>query len=155
VSPSKVSLRPVSDDDFPFIRDVYFQTQRWIIEALSGWRGDAIEYRKFDQLYDARNTCIIVVDGEDAGWLTVERGAVFHIEQIYIVERLQQRGIGTMLLKQLIDEAERANLTLEISTAKINPAQRLYARLGFVPVREDEFKVYLERRPQSDRKSLD
>jgi hypothetical protein len=34
-----------------------------------------------------------------------------------------------------------------LSTAKINPARRLYERLGFVDVGESEFRVFMEWRP--------
>lgn len=140
-----VTLRPAVDTDRDFIERVYLETQRWIIEALFGWRGDEIERLKFAETYDAENSSIVVVDGRDAGWLTVQRGADTHIDSIYLATDHQGNGIGTLLLQRLIDEAEREGLRLTLSTAKINPARKLYGRLGFFEIGEDEFKVYMER----------
>jgi hypothetical protein len=44
----------------------------------------------------------------------------------------------------LISEAQTNSKPLRLGTAKINPARRLYERLGFVNVVESEFKVFME-----------
>jgi GNAT superfamily N-acetyltransferase len=144
-----VVLRTAADEDIAFIQGVFFETQRWIIEALFGWRGDDIEIAKFLDSYDSINTSIIVLHGENAGWLTVQRGEDIHLESLYLASTMQGRGIGTSLLRGLIDEATSTGKPLRLSTAKINPARRLYERLGFLDVTEDGYKVYMEwREPQ-------
>jgi hypothetical protein len=55
-----------------FIETVYFDTQRWLIEKLFGWRGDDFERKKFAQIFDLATTTIVLVDGRDAGWLMVK-----------------------------------------------------------------------------------
>lgn len=144
-----IILRAAADEDFPFIQAVFFETQRWIIEALFGWRGEDVEIAKFLDSYDSGNTSIIVVHGENAGWLTVLRDEDIELESLYLTSSMQRRGIGTWLLQGLIDEATSAGKPLRLSTAKINPARRLYERLGFLDISEDGYKVYMEwRRPQ-------
>jgi GNAT superfamily N-acetyltransferase len=128
----------------PFVRSVFFETQRWIIEDLFGWRGDDVELSKFEESYDAGNTSIIVVDGEDAGWMTVQRDEHIELDALYLKPSMQGRGLGTSLVQGLISEAEANGKPLRLSTAKINPARRLYERLGFVNVGESEFKVFME-----------
>lgn len=54
-------------------------------------------------------------------------------------------GLGKFLIGRLLEEADTAGKLLTLSSAKINPARRLYDRLGFVAVHESEFKVYMER----------
>jgi GNAT superfamily N-acetyltransferase len=45
------------------------------------------------------------------------------------------RGVGTLLLVALVDEARRRSVPgLSLSVEDENPAARLYRRLGFVPV---------------------
>jgi GNAT superfamily N-acetyltransferase len=148
---TKLSLRAVGPEDKPFIQDVYFETQRWLIEALFGWRSDDVELAKFEESYDAANTSIIVVDGDDAGWLTVRRSVDIELDSIYLKASMHNRGAGTALVQDLISEAQSTEKLLRLSTAKINPARRLYERLGFVAVHESEFKVFMEWRPASPR----
>jgi hypothetical protein len=42
-----IHVRPAEPADFSFVETTFFDTQRWIIEALFGWRGDAVERAKF------------------------------------------------------------------------------------------------------------
>lgn len=101
------SLRPSSGADRAYVEHVYFETQRWIIEALFGWRGDDVERAKFAEFYDESNSTIIVMDGKDAGWMTVIRRPD-HIEfaSIYIQADRQRNGIGTALIRNVMRDAE-------------------------------------------------
>lgn len=137
----------MTSEDDTFVESVYFETQRWIIEALFRWRGDEVERAKFSQSYDPNNTQVIEVDGEDAGWLTVQRVREhIQLDSIYLTRKWQGIGIGTALIRGLIAEANEAQVPLRLSTAKINPSRLLYERLGFVVTGKDDYKVYMERR---------
>lgn len=140
-----ISLRQATADDRPFVERIYFETQRYLIDELFGWKGEAIERASFAEFYDEVNTSIVVVDWKDAGWLTVQRGADLHVESIYLAPGYQRRGIGSKLLRDLISEADAAARSIRIETAKINPARILYERLGFVVVSEDGHKVFMLR----------
>jgi ribosomal protein S18 acetylase RimI-like enzyme len=144
VSAPKIALRRALESDRAFVECVYFETQRWIIEALLGWRGDDVESERFAEQYDAPNTSIVTVDGEDAGWLTVQRGSDIYLQSIYLVAKHQRRGIGTRLLQALLDEGRERGTAVRLDTARINPARRLYERLGFTTISEDRFKIYMQ-----------
>jgi GNAT superfamily N-acetyltransferase len=140
-----VSLRPAGEDDRLFIKTVYFGTHRWVIEQLFGWRGDDFEQAKLYEHLDLKATSIIMVDGSDAGFLMVRRETeAIYLEQIYLESPWQSRGIGSLLVRQLIEEARSRKVPLRLSTAKINPARRLYERLGLVVVSESQYKVEME-----------
>jgi ribosomal protein S18 acetylase RimI-like enzyme len=145
----EISLRPARDQDREFIERIYFETQRWIIESLFGWSDDETERANFADSYDAENTQIITIENKDAGWLTVQRDRDIHLQSIYITAQQQRKGVGTLLIQQLIDEAATSGMVVRLSTARINPAQRLYERLGFIVVDEGPYKVHMERRRRS------
>ena len=144
--PPGVALRAARSEDRDFVEGVYFETQRWIIEALFGWSDEETERANFADSYDAANTQIVTVDGQDAGWLTVQRTNDIQLDSIYLDPEYQRRGIGTSLIRDLISEADRNGAVLRLSTAKINPARRLYERLGFIVVDEGPYKIHMERR---------
>ena len=124
---------------------VYFATHRHIIEALFGWRGDDVERRKFEESYNEANSAIVVVESEDIGWLTIRRRPDhIDLDAIYLCAAWQRRGIGTRIIRELIREAAAARVPLRLSAAKINEARRLYERLGFQTIREDDLKIYME-----------
>lgn len=140
-----MELRRATEQDRSFVEAVYFETQRPIIEELFGWRGDAFETAKFrKKFYHEQDSSIIIVDGEAVGWLAVQRDPEkIHLDGIYLTASAQNRGIGTSILRLLMDEAKAARLPLTLSAAKINRAVALYERLGFTATHSDEFKVYL------------
>jgi putative acetyltransferase len=143
-------LRAATAGDRPFVERVYFETQRWLIEELFGWRGDDVERSKFDDFYDESHTAIVEIAGEPIGWLTVLRDVNnIELNSIYIAAQHQRQGIGTHLLRQLLSEADTAGKALTLSTATINPARKLYERLDFVSVHESKFKVYMVRAPEN------
>lgn len=147
-----IELRPATADDRAFVERTYFDTQRWLIEALFGWRGDDAERAKFAEHYNAASTRIIVLNGQDVGWITVEHPfECLDLEGIYIVPSQQRRGIGSALIRSLIADANARGVLLRLSTAKINPARKLYERLGFVVASEDRYKVYMEHRAPDER----
>jgi len=80
------------------------------------------------------------MDGEHAGWMTVQRNEHIELDSIYRKPSMQGRGLGTSLVQGLISEAETTGKPLHLSTAKINPARRLYECLDFVVAGESEFK---------------
>jgi GNAT superfamily N-acetyltransferase len=141
-----ITLRPVTSADRRFVEHVYFSTQRWIIDKLfGGWRGDDIELTKFAQFYDEKRAEIINIDGEDSGWIDVAREeTAMSVNCIFLLQHKQQLGIGSFLLKAIINEAISSGKSLRIATAKINPARFLYQRLGFVVIEESEYKLQME-----------
>lgn len=140
----RVTLRPATASDREFVESVYFETQRWIIERLFGWRGDDMEHRKFEEGYVEERSEIIAVDGVDIGWLSVDReDTSIELEAIYLLRVAQNQGVGTTLIQAVVEEARAKRVPLTISTAKINPARSLYERLGFVVTAESEFKVFM------------
>jgi GNAT superfamily N-acetyltransferase len=144
---SFLELRPANEGDRHFIEDVYFQTQRWLIERFFGWRGDDAEKAKFAEFYEPDETSIIVLNGEPIGWLAVRRtSAGFDLEHLYISPSHQSAGVGAFLIGELVREAGEAGVPLRAATAKINPARRLFERLGFVATGDDEYKIYLQYR---------
>lgn len=147
-----VGLRPASSEDQPFVESVYFETQRWIIEKLFGWRGDDFEYAKFrDKFYRQQHSSIIIADGSPVGWIAVERnGKTIHLDGIYLKKEAQARGIGTVLLRRLMTEAKQLDLPLTLRTAKVNPATRLYGRLGFTTTASEEYRLYMTWWPKGE-----
>jgi hypothetical protein len=50
-------------------------------------------------------------------------------------------------MRAVIDEATRERKAVTPAVVKINPARRLYERLGFNVTHADQHKVYMRREP--------
>ena len=131
------TLRPAREADLPFLRDLRAQSMREHLEN-SGLAYDeaAQEARILDRFDCAR---IVVCDGADVGLFKVCReGSPWELIQIQLLPAAQGRGLGAALIRDLLADAAAAaaGIAVELSVLKANPAQRLYARLGFRPVGE-------------------
>lgn len=58
----------------------------------------------------------------------------------------QRRGIGAAILRDVIAEARAGGHAVALRVLKVNPARRLYERLGFAVVGESDTH-YLMRTP--------
>jgi ribosomal protein S18 acetylase RimI-like enzyme len=146
-----VSLRPVEEGDEPFLYRVYASTRAAEL-ALTGWNQEQqetflrqqfgtqqVHYR---QHYQDASFQVVLCDGAPAGRLYVARGAdEIRIVDIALLPQWRNTGIGTALLRDLLEEGARAGKRVSIHVERLNPALRLYARLGFRLV--DDKGVYL------------
>jgi len=145
-----LGLRPAVPEDYAFCKTLYFTENRWILEALH--LDLAAHEIKFPEQWKLSEVRIIEVDGADIGWLqSSARQDVLFLSQLYIVRAFQRQRIGTEIMRRLMAEAAQRNLPIQLDVVKINPALRLYQRLGFHITGEEEhkFNMTLDPPPRS------
>jgi ribosomal protein S18 acetylase RimI-like enzyme len=141
---SQTVLRPARPEDFDYCARLYFEGMEKVIKELHLDMDTQIA--GFRQRWDVMQVRIITLDGTDIGWLQsfVEDDALF-LGQLFVDRTLRGQGIGTHLVKRLIEEAARAGRAVTLGVVKASPALRLYKRLGFRITHEDERKFYMRR----------
>jgi ribosomal protein S18 acetylase RimI-like enzyme len=98
--------------------------------------------------YAAASLDVIVVDGEPAGRLYVHRGrSEIRIVDIALLPEHRGNGIGTRLLEDLLAEGDAEAKSVTIHVERMNPALRLYERLGFTLAEDKGVYLFLERPP--------
>lgn len=142
----RVALRPLRASDEPFLLCVYAGTRAeelapvpWTPEQKAAFVAQqfAAQTAHYAQHYAGMRADIILVDDEPAGRLLVARWAdEIRIVDISILPELRGRGAGTVLLRQLLDEAAAVGKRLSVHVERENRAVGLYERLGFRPVGE-------------------
>jgi GNAT superfamily N-acetyltransferase len=139
-----LAFRTAKSKDFAFCQRLYFDESQWLIEKLG--LDEARQVESFARGWAAAEVRIIMVAGCDVGWLQVapNNDAVF-LKQLYLDRRFHNRGVGTGVMQFVIDEAAHAGHAVILGVAKINPARRLYERLGFHVTHEDQHKIYMRR----------
>lgn len=138
-----IQIRRARATDTEFARAVYFETMRDRIEPLFGW-DQRHQEASFAGWFDFQQAAIIVADERDIGWMQTRDGAdeVF-LGSLYVIPEMQRRGIGTRVLRELIDQSHRSSRALTLAVMKNNPAIQLYERLGFRVTHEDQYKFYM------------
>lgn len=155
-----VALRPATPADEPLLAAVYASTREaelaqmpFTAEQKTSFLAQqfAAQSHHYAQYTDTTFD-VVLVDGVPSGRLIVGRWAdQLRIVDIALLAPVRGRGIGHGLVSGVIDEAEQRGVPTTIYVERFNPAQRLYARLGFELAQEDDGGIYLflERRPTS------
>jgi GNAT superfamily N-acetyltransferase len=146
----QIALRPALPQDFEYCKRLYLVGMKRIIQELNLDEGaQAASFREHWVLAQVR---IITLDGSDIGWLqSATREDGFFVAQLFVDTAFQRRGIGSEVMNRLIGEAASVHQPVRLSVVKINPALRLYERLGFHITHEDDRKFYMKRDPDAAR----
>lgn len=143
-----ISLRAACDHDVVFARSLYFDTMREIINRLFGWDQHR-EQENFARFFKLEEVRIITVDDQDVGWIQEQISErSINLGSFYVLPAMQGRGIGTYVLRILLEQAASESKTVTLAVAKINPARLLYEKLGFRTTHEDEYKFYMSAAPK-------
>ena len=152
-----ISLRPICPEDEPFLRRVYTSTRQeelavvpWTAEqkeAFLRMQFDA-QHRYYQEHYASADFLLVLSNDVPIGRLYLDRWETeFRIIDIALLPEHRGVGIGSRLLKDVLDEADRAGKAVSIHVEKFNPALRLYERLGFLPVADTGVYLRMERPP--------
>jgi ribosomal protein S18 acetylase RimI-like enzyme len=147
-----VTLRAATSGDHDFLLALFANTRSDELEAL-GW--DPIQTRAFIQMqyqaqqqnysacYPAAENNIIVLAEQPIGRILVDRRKeTIRLLDIAILAEYRNKGIGSSLIRDLLAEATAAQKPLRLSVYKLNPALRLYERMGFL--RDGEEALYIQ-----------
>jgi len=146
--PAQIAFRTPCPQDFDYCEKLYFAGMEHIIRQLKLDLGAQIS--SFRAQWESAQVQIITLDGRDVGWLQsmTAEDALF-LAQLIVDAPVQRRGIGTEVMQLVIGEASRTGRAVELAVVKINPALRLYEKLGFNVTHEDQHKFYMRREPDA------
>lgn len=137
----ELTLRPERVQDLEFAADLYASTRTEELAAVP-WP-DAAKRAFLRQQFEAQHVwyrehyvgaerLIVQCGAEPIGRLYLWPGAAeIRVMDIALLPAWRARGIGTRLLRALTDLARERGHAITLHVEPHNPAQRLYARLGF------------------------
>ena len=156
--PGSVALRPVDlSSDEGFLRELYSTTRddlsvlgldegplRQILEIQ--YEGQKVTYAA---QYPNASHDIVLLDDEPVGRLIVDRRAdAMHGVDLALFPRARGQGVGTTVIRRLLDECRERNVPFVFHVLKSNRAQTLYERLGCVVVGDNLTHFYMEWRAE-------
>jgi len=151
-------LRLVTKEDDQFLVELYGSTRadelaqvEWPEgqqEKFVRWQSDLQRSQYESRFPDARYQ-LILIDGEPAGRIwTGEDDVQLRLLDIALLPQFQKRGVGTILLRELMKEADHAGKRLRHMVFVLNnDAHRFYERLGFVIIEDHGAYKHMEYRP--------
>ena len=139
-------FRRLTDADLPFLARVYASTRAEELAATpltepmkNAFLAEqfSLQHAHYQKYYPEADWLVTARAGEDIGRLYIERWPSQHrIIDIAFLPEHRGKGLGTALLRDLMDEAAAAGKAVSIHVEKFNPAMRLYRRLGFETIED-------------------
>ncbi|AKJ28093.1 GNAT family N-acetyltransferase [Caldimonas brevitalea] len=146
-----VALLPAVAADSECLYGLMDETMRGHVEATWGHWNEAAMRQFLRSALRGRGVWLIRLLARDlppVGALMVSRlPRQVRLEQLFIAPAFQRRGIGTMVLRSLLDEARAQQVPLHLSVLKTHPGRAWYERLGLRVVDETPERYVLEWRP--------
>jgi ribosomal protein S18 acetylase RimI-like enzyme len=138
------TYRSAVDADIPLLWDILKRALGPHIVTTFGVFDEAAQRQRFDEVTRVEHHTIVEVAGEPAGCVcAIDRDDELRIARIFVYPAHQGRGLGTRLVEDLIARARARGVRARLRVFKQNPAQRLYARLGFEVTGELELYVQM------------
>lgn len=157
----RVGFRPVTESDRTFLLQLYSSTRTAEL-SLTGWTAGqqqiflqqqfTAQHTYYRENFPQASFMLILKDEKPVGRLyTDRRSDEIRLIDIALLPEYRGAGLGTMLLKDLCNEAQRAGKPLRMHVEKFNPALRLYQRLGFSHIADTGVYFLMEWAPEPDR----
>jgi ribosomal protein S18 acetylase RimI-like enzyme len=113
----------------------------YIEQTYGAW--DDTQRARFDATFIPEEIFIVSFDGQDAGFVALRtEPRVIQLFNLMIAPEFQRRGLGTAVLRHVLNLAQARRLPVRLQVMKVNPARRLYERMGFTAVPAEEIPTH-------------
>lgn len=145
VDSMKYNMRPYIDNEYHNFKEFVYQTKKqaykkYVEENWGEW-DEQVQRDLFDKFINnvSNDVWIIQLNGKNIGFYNgqeLEDGS-YEIENICIIPEYQDKGIGTQVLKDILELHKEQDIHLQYF--KSNPVKKLYEKLGFILNGETEY----------------
>ncbi len=140
-----VVLRRACPEDHDFFYDLRRDAFRAYAEEVFGPWDDTKQRANADRDFAELPIELVEHAGARAGYQIIGRhDDHWFLDEIAVVEAERGHGLGTQLVTALMTAARVQGVSVRLSVLNVNPAQRLYARLGFRVTRIEHPRIKME-----------
>lgn len=154
-----LTLRRVRPDDEEFLVALYASTREEELAQVEWAEGQkeqflrwqyGLQRSEYQTRFPDADYYIVLMDNQAAGRIWIGRDhQQIRLLDIALLPGFQNRGIGTILIRRLIDEASQTNKFLRHMVFVLNnDAHRFYERLGFAVIEDLGAYKHMEWRPE-------
>src|SRR3569833_2975733 len=144
---ARLTRRSITPEDVPLLERIYATTRAqemamvpWTAEQKTAFVHMQIEaqHRHYLTFYPYGRYELLFDGNDPGGRLYVDR----RVDEVCVMDITLQpeyrgQGLGTALMREVVDAAFADGLPVGLHVEGFNPARRLYERLGFVDVGEE------------------
>jgi ribosomal protein S18 acetylase RimI-like enzyme len=141
----ELTTRPAHESDTGFAREAHHRAYREVVERQFGPWVEQEQDRYFEGDWTTATFEIVLCDGLACGYVCIEdRDDDIHVRELVLLPEYQGRGIGSSILRGVMERARARRVPVRLGTQHKNRALELYLRLGFEEIGRTETHVLLE-----------
>lgn len=143
-----LALKDSEPEDFAFLWEVRRSSMKQYLEQTWGSWDEPLQRKQFQASLLEFPHRIIEWQGRRIGILACQKfpGWIM-LNRIFLLPQAQKQGIGSRIIGEILNSARAQRLPVRLRVLKVNPARRLYERLGFVITEETPTHYSMEARP--------
>ena len=131
-------LTPACPADQDFLFDAFKASMKSYVQWAWGWDEEAQRKALLSEK-NLEGFQLIMLGNDQAGALLLEKHADHHyLRTIFLLPKYHQQGIGSLVIQCVQRDAKAVAKPLGLRVIHVNPARRLYERLGFKLISQDE-----------------
>ncbi|ASF45788.1 GNAT family N-acetyltransferase [Methylovulum psychrotolerans] len=154
-----ITLRPETAADELLLRQIYAASRNeelasvpWTDAQKSAFLAMQFDLQRshYRQHYPNADFLIVSQADKPIGRYYLHRGETdLLLIDIALLPPYRRQGIGSLLLYNLLAEAEEFNKPVQLHVEQFNPAQHLYLKLGFSVIEDKGVHRLMQWRPQA------
>ena len=122
-----LEFRQATAIDLDFLDEMHTACMKEHVVKVYPWNPEL-----FRQTFNPKLIQIILVNKVEVGMLQIsKRNGELYLGNFLVTPAFQNRGIGTAVLKKVLDRGKLLELPIKLKVLKKNRAKNLYERLGF------------------------
>ena len=128
----RLATRKARESDRSFIWSLTCAAYKEMVVAQFGEWNEEYQTHHFEEKWRENQFQVIRENDQDVGavWKEDQPDYIF-IRELLLLPQFQNRGIGTLILQQVIADGNKQQKPVRLKVVKANRAIELYKRLGF------------------------
>ena len=149
-----LALAPADEDDFEALLALRMSVMRESLQRLGRFDPQRARER-LGRAFEPAHTRHILLGGERVGFVVLlpmpqARPPHLVLDHLYVAPQAQRQGVGSWVMAQVLDEADRRGLPVRVAALRMSDANRFYLHHGFELQHETEWDLHYLRLAAGD-----
>jgi GNAT superfamily N-acetyltransferase len=137
-----LALAAASEDDFEALLSLRLAAMRESLQRLGRFDPNRARER-LSRAFEPTHTRHILLNGERVGFVVLlPTHDQLILDHLYIAPQAQGQGVGSWVMAQVLEEADRLAMPVRVTALKLSDANRFYQRHGFELQAETEWDMH-------------